>query len=375
MIIAIVPYRLGLFVITIVVFEEAEWLVIADMDANLTLLAILTLRHVGAQDVDIVLWIWLAHAAWFRLDPWEGTERHRGLGLSESLVYLNASQLLEGLCHRWIHRLSRSGAIFEAAQVVLGEVLAYHETIDGRRGAERSDVILLYLAHNLLCRKLLMVINEDRGTGKPLSVELAPYRLAPTGVSYGEVDGVLMEIVPIHACGEMTKGIEMVMSHHLRLARGSRCEVHQQGVLVRVYMFWANERSAFVPFLHPVVESLRDVRTDANQELHGRTLRHRLLYLFYHIVVATADDGFHASRIVAVDDVVLGEHVGGRDGYGTELVKSEHGEPPLVVTLQDEHHLVIVTDAQALEVSGSLVALLLEVLICELDFLTTFAGP
>ncbi len=66
---------------------------------------------------------------------------------------------------------------------------------------------------------------------------------------------------------------------------------------------------------------------------------------------------------------------GGRDGYGTELVKSEHGEPPLVVTLQDEHHLVIVTDAQALEVSGSLVALLLEVLICELDFLTTFAGP
>ena len=41
------------------------------------------------------MWIWI--------DPREGSECHRGLCLSEALVNLNTSKLLEGFCHGWVH--------------------------------------------------------------------------------------------------------------------------------------------------------------------------------------------------------------------------------------------------------------------------------
>ena len=325
--------------------------------------------------MNIILWVWLAHASWLWLDPREGSECHRGLCLSEALVNLNTSKFLEGLCHGWVHCLSRCGAVFKTAEVILREIFLNHEAIDGRRGTERGDVILLNLAHDLIRRKLLVIEDEDGGSGKPLSVEFAPYSLAPTGIGYGKVDGVLVEIVPIYTRGQMTERIEVIVCHHLWLACGSRCEVHQQGILIRVYMFWANKRSTFVPFLHPVVETFWDIRTDTNQCLDSRTLWHCLINLLYHVIIAAADDSLHACCIVAVNDVVLGKHVGGRDGYGAQLVETEHGKPPLIVTLQNQHHLIIVTDAETLEVSSSLVALLLQVLVCKTDFFATFTCP
>ena len=374
-IVTIVPNRFGLLFITIVIFEETDRLVVADADANFALFTILAFRHVWAKDVNIILWVRLAHASWLWLDPREGSQGHGGLGLSEALVNLNTRQLLEGFCHGWVHCLTRCGAVFKTAEVILREIFLNHEAVDSRRGTERGDVILLNLAHDLICRKLLVIEDEDGGSGKPLSVELAPYCLAPTGIGYGKVDGILVEIMPIYTRGQVTEGIEVIVCHHLWLASGSRCEVHQQGILVRVYMFRANERSAFVPFLHPVVETFRDIRTDTDQSLDSRTFWHSLINLLYHVIIAAADDSLHACCIVAVNDVVLGKHVGSRDGYGAQLVETEHGKPPLIVTLQNQHHLIIVTDTETLEVSGSLVALLLQVLVCETDFLTSFACP
>ena len=49
----------------------------------------------------------------------EGAQGHGGLSLSEALVNLNTSQLLEGLCHGWVHSLARSGAVFKTAEIIL----------------------------------------------------------------------------------------------------------------------------------------------------------------------------------------------------------------------------------------------------------------
>ncbi len=79
-------------------------------------------------------------------------------------------------------------------------------------------MIFFYLAHNLISRKLLVIEYEDGSSGKPLTVEFAPNSLSPTGIGYGQVDGVLVEIVPIYTRGQMTEGIEVVVGHHLWLA-------------------------------------------------------------------------------------------------------------------------------------------------------------
>ena len=68
-IVTIVPNRFGLLLVTIVIFEETDRLVVADADANLALFTILAFRHVWAEDVNIILWVWLAHASWLWLDP------------------------------------------------------------------------------------------------------------------------------------------------------------------------------------------------------------------------------------------------------------------------------------------------------------------
>ena len=60
-------------------------------------------------------------------------------------VKLNTSKFLEGLCHGWVHSLTRSGAVFKTTEVILREILLNHEAVDGRRGTERGDVILLNL--------------------------------------------------------------------------------------------------------------------------------------------------------------------------------------------------------------------------------------
>ncbi len=140
-------------------------------------------------------------------------------------------------------------------------------------------------------------------------------------------------------------------------------------------MFWANERSAFVPLLHPVVETFWNIRTDTDQGLDGRALWHSLFNLLYHVIIAAADDGFYAGGIVAIYDVMLGEHVGGRNGYGSYLVESEHGKPPLIVALQDKHYLIIMTNAEALEIGSSLVALFFQILVCKTYLLATFTCP
>ena len=63
------------------------------------------------------------------------------------------------------------------------------------------------------------------------------------------------------------------------------------------------------------------------------------------VPVGSADDCLHAGSVEAVDEVMLAELVCGRDGYGADLVKRNHGGPELVVTLEDQHDLVPLADA------------------------------
>ena len=49
-----------------------------------------------------------------------------------------------------------------------------------------------------------MVVNEDVCSGNPLSVEFAPYCFSPTGIGDGEMETVLVQIVPEATGNDMT---------------------------------------------------------------------------------------------------------------------------------------------------------------------------
>ena len=67
--------------------------------------------------------------------------------------------------------------------------------------------------------------------------------------------------------------------------------------------------------------------------------------------------------------------MGGRNHDGTDLVQGQHYYPPLVTTLQDEHHGVVLADAQRHQITGGLIGLLLQFGEGGADLLTLIVGP
>ena len=212
-----------------------------------------------------------------------------------------------------------------------------------------------------------MVEHKHRGTGKPLSVELAPYGLAPSSVGHHQVKRTFVQVVPENARRQVSHGIEIVVGHHLRLSRGAAGEIHQHGVAVGVHKGGALEFRGLLPFLLPVVPAagnlglvFRQAVADGHEFLHRRTFGHGGLHLTHHVVVVNADNGLDAGPGVSVNNVVLGQHVGGRNHHRTNLMQGQHYHPPFVAPLQDEHHGVVLADADALQVRGGLVGLLFQ---------------
>ena len=345
---SVVPGLTGQFRIAIVLLEETDGLAVTDTHHNLTFLTILTGRTVGTDQVDIVLGIGNTHRAGLRRHPGEGAEGHRGLCLTETFHHLDARLLVELIKDGWVQGLAGSGAVFETRQVIFRQVLTYHETVDGGWCAETRHLVFLHLTQEGVGIELLMVEHEHRCTGKPLTIELSPDGLAPTGISYRQMERALMKIVPEHTCGEMTHGIEIVVCNHLRLAAGTRGEVHQHRIVIRIHKSGFHELRCLFPFTLPVVESLRNrfaMIRDGDILLYGGTLRHGGLNLAHHIGVVHTDDGFYTCTGIAVYNVMLCQHVGGGNHDGTDLAEGKHHHPPLIATLQDQHHGVVLADA------------------------------
>ena len=93
------------------------------------------------------------------------------------------------------------------------------------------------------------------------------------------------------------------------------------------------------------METLTNDGTHADEYIDGGTVGHGCQYLIGDIFLTHADNAFYRGSVVAVDDVFLGEHMGGGNGDGANLAEGEHRNPPLEAALQDEHHHVAMADA------------------------------
>ena len=91
--------------------------------------------------------------------------------------------------------------------------------------------------------------------------------------------------------------------------------------------------------------------------------------------IATRDDSLDACLVTAVDDVLVGEQVSGRNGNRTNLMESSHGDPPCQATLEDEHHAVATLDAERQEVGSTLVGRFLVLAVGEVLDIPTVVGP
>ena len=145
MIDAVVPGLTGKFFVTIVFLEEADGLTVTDAHHDLALLTVLATGAVGTQQVDVILGVGHTHAAGLRLHPGEGAERHGGLRLSEAFHHLDAGLLVELVEHGGIQGLAGGGAILQRREVIVRQILADHEAVDGGRCTETCHLVFLNL--------------------------------------------------------------------------------------------------------------------------------------------------------------------------------------------------------------------------------------
>ena len=163
------------------------------------------------------------------------------------------------------------------------------------------------------------------------------------------------------------------MGYHLRLTAGSTGEVHNHGIVIVIDEGWLLEFRRLLPLGLPVVETFFVAQCDIL--LHRWTLWHGQLNLTDDVVIVSTDDGFHRGASVTIDVVVLGQHVCSGNDNGANLTQCQHNNPPLIMTLQNKHHGVVLADAQRCQVTGGLVSLLFQLTIGGANLLALVVGP
>ena len=90
--------------------------------------------------------------------------------------------------------------------------------------------MLLEERKDLLGIKSVEVVYEDRSLAEPLTVELTPHRLRPTGIGNGEVKSLGIYLMPVLRGYEVTERILVVMRRDLGITRSTRSEVHEHRI-------------------------------------------------------------------------------------------------------------------------------------------------
>ena len=176
------------FRVAVVFFEKTDRFAVSHTYDNLSLLTILTRRTVRFNQVDVILCVRHSHRTRFRSHPRHGSQCHSRFSLSESLHHLNTSFFFKLIEYCRIERFTSRGAVLQRREIVFREVFTNHEAIDGRRRTERSDVVFLYLSEQRISIEFLMIEHKHGSSGKPLSVEFAPYRLTPSRISNSQME-------------------------------------------------------------------------------------------------------------------------------------------------------------------------------------------
>ena len=223
--------------------------------------------------------------------------------------------------------------------------------------------------------ELVEVVDKHVAAHYPLPVVLAPHGFAPARVGQGEVQRVLVEVVPVLGRDDVPQRVEKVVGHHLGLAAGAAGEVHERGVVVGVDVLGAVKGGCLVEALVEVVPALRHAGAGRDAHLDRRALGLGRYDVVDDHVVAHGHDGLDGGGVAAIHDVARREQVGSRYGHCAQLVQGGDGPPPLVAAFHDEHHHVAVPYAQLLEEAGGLVAVVLDVGKGELVLEALVVGP
>src|SRR5574344_188385 len=172
-----------------------------------------------------------------------------------------------------------------------------------------------------VCRcELFVVIHKNHSTGKPLSIQFSPYSFSPSGIGDSQMNALLVQVMPVDTCHQMTKRIRKVVCHHFRFAACSAGEIHQHRIAVVVDMFRAYKLRRLFPLVMEIMESFAGIRTDTDDDLYGRTFWKCILDMIEDDILTITDDSLDAGTFITVDDIFICLKMRGGNGYRANLM-------------------------------------------------------
>ena len=367
MIVSIIPRFSGLFFVPVIFLEQADRLPLVRADDNLPLFSLLRMSSIGSDKVDFILRVGHSHASGLRLHPREGPQGQGRFGLPESFHQPYARDFQESLIYGIVQRLSGRSTVFQRGQVIFAEVFPYEEPVDGRRGAKGCDMVVMYLLQDVGRSELLVIVDEDVCPGYHLPVDLAPRRLGPSCVGYGEMQAVPVQVVPVFCRHDMSQRIGEVMGHHFRLPGSAGGEIHQHDVIVGVHFRRTGERCGILYPLVEIEEAIRTFGPYADKCLEARAFRCGIQYVFQYHIFPRSHYHLDGCGPASVDYVLFRQEMCRGDGHGPYLVQGNDRKPEFIAALEHEHYHVSLAYSQALEPGCRHVSVSFQVAERELD--------
>ena len=288
------------FVVAVIPLEESQRLFSRGADDNLSLFITAKYAPLLVHQFYMVLRATHTHRAWFGFTPRISTDGKGRFGLSVALHKADSSEALPSVKDTGVERFACHGAVAQTTDIVLFHILIYQETEYRRGCTERGDAVLLDGAQDIgRWETSLVVVYEYRGTHYPLSIEFAPCSLAPASIAQGEVQRILIQIMPTCSGDDMSQGIGEVMAHHLGLARSTRREVHEHGVGI-VVLCDAYKGHRLTEPLMEIEPSIRHIWPYRNAVFQRMTVGACCLHIMYDVIVATSHNGSDASSIATI---------------------------------------------------------------------------
>ena len=244
------------------------------------------------------------------------------------------------------------GRVFQRRHV--GNSLPHQVPVNRRRCAEGGDSVPVDNLCQLLRVKAVKVIDHHGAAHQPLAVDLPPGSLRPSGFRHGEVEAVVLRLLPVFRRDDVGQRIAVCVNDPFRVAGGAGGEIQDHGI--RGFRLHPGEVLPGVPHVScNIFEALR-LSLHAPEPRGDPCLLYCLRHLLRHPAPGGADHGLCPGGLQPVHQVADRQHMRHGDHHGTQLVQGHCREPVFVVALQDQHHPVPGADAPGPEHIGHPVA-------------------
>ena len=284
----------------------------------------------------------------FRAD--KVAHQHCRFGLAERLMDPKPGFELKLAENFRVKCLTGSRHIFKGRKVIVFQPFLNQEAVDGRRRTEGRNPVFLDFCQQVGRYKPVKVIDKNPRSQKPLSVQLAPDRLGPSGFRYRQMQPVRVDVVPVFCRHDMGNWIAEIMADHLRVTGRTGGKIKQHRIAHQRLHPLGHRRGLFDHRIKRQPAFPLTPNDKASADI--RVILHSTFNMLADLILRAGDNRGHTRALETIEIILCGQQMSRRNCNRTQLMQPQNCKPELEMALKHQHDPVTPADALAVKKSG-----------------------